>query len=343
MKKILLLSAYKSDSHASWVKWLTHNLAADWRVLELPGRYYRWRIRGNPLSWLDELPDVLSDWQPERILATSMVDIATIKGLFPQLAAVPVTYYFHENQFAYPQGEGQHNSVDPLMVQLYGALAADECLFNSDFNRRTLLDGVDALLKKLPDCKPAVLAERLSGKCRVLPVPLKAVAAAEKMPGLILWNHRWEYDKKPELFFQLLQQLEQRNFPFKLALLGARAEKTPAALEQIRTRYGAAIVADGMVSRAEYEHWLGAAQFVVSCAIHEFQGLSVQEAVSAGAVPVLPDDLCYCEQYPAAFRYPPGDMARAAQSMVSWQGEPPQIHATLTATVSGWHDWLRLF
>ncbi len=32
-KKILLLSAYRSDSHASWAKWLTRNLVADWRVL----------------------------------------------------------------------------------------------------------------------------------------------------------------------------------------------------------------------------------------------------------------------------------------------------------------------
>src|SRR5690606_41670489 len=104
-------------------------------------------------------------------LATVMVDIASLKGLLPQLAALPVSYYCHENQFAYPQGEGQHNSVDPQMVQLYGALAADECLFNSQFNRDTFLAGVDALLKKLPDCNPADCRARLQPTWRVVPVP----------------------------------------------------------------------------------------------------------------------------------------------------------------------------
>ena len=342
MKKILLLSAYKSDSHASWVKWLTQNLAADWRVLELPGRYYRWRIRGNPLSWLDELPAQLNGWQPERILATSMVDIATIKGLFPQLAAVPVSYYFHENQFAYPQGEGQHNSVDPQMVQLYGALSADECLFNSQFNRDTFLAGVDALLKKLPDCKPADLRARLQPKCRVLPVPVNPVAAGEKIPGLILWNHRWEYDKKPDDFLGILRCLSSRNVDFKLALLGPRAEKTPPVLQQIRSEFSAAIVADGMVSRAEYEHWLGAAQVVVSTAIHEFQGLSVLEAVSAGAVPIVPDDLCYREQYAVANRYAPGQVEQAAEQIIAalQQHQPVAALAAFMQAGEGWQRWL---
>ena len=53
--KILLLSAYRSDSHGYWSDWLQTDLDADWQVLELPGRYFRWRIRGNPLSWLDVL------------------------------------------------------------------------------------------------------------------------------------------------------------------------------------------------------------------------------------------------------------------------------------------------
>lgn len=337
-KKILLLSAYRSDSHASWADWLMRNLAADWRRLELPGRYFRWRIRGNPLSWLDALPQVLDHWQPERILATSMVDISTLKGLFPALASVPVSYYFHENQFAYPQGERQHDSVDPQMVQLYGALAADECLFNSDFNRQTFLSGIDALLKKLPDCKPDNLRLRLEHKCRILPVPVTSVAAGKKIPGLIVWNHRWEYDKKPELFLQIVQQLAGQGMDFRLALLGPRADKTPPALTQLRTQFADRILADGMVSRAEYEHWLGAAQYVISTAIHEFQGLSVQEAVSAGALPVVPDALCYREQYPQTNRYTPGDPAAAL--MCLQQAMPVTLTERFATAAAQWQCWL---
>ncbi|MAD46534.1 MAG: glycosyl transferase family 1 [Oceanospirillaceae bacterium] len=344
-KRILLLSAYCSDSHASWVNWLVNNLDADWQVLELPGRYFRWRIRGNPLSWLDQLALLLKDWQPQKILATSMVDIATIKGLYPSLASVPVSYYFHENQFAYPRAEGQHDSVDPQMVQLYGALAAQECLFNSDFNRRTFLAGVDALLKQLPDCKPAGLAERLAEKCRLLSVPVKTVAGGEKIPGLILWNHRWEYDKKPELFLQLLHILKEKDVNISVALLGARAEKIPPVLGAIRKEFPHLIVADGMVGRGEYEYWLGQSEFVVSTAIHEFQGLSVQEAVSAGALPVVPDALCYREQYADEYRYPAGDMSAAADIIRQFRGNycasdsGQRQPAVLFA--DGWYDWLK--
>ena len=319
-KRILLLSAYRSDSHASWVSWLTQNLEADWRVLELPGRYFRWRIRGNPLSWLDELPQQLDGWQPDRILATSMVDIATIKGLIPALAAVPVSYYFHENQFAYPLGEGQHSSVDPQMVQLYGALSADECLFNSYFNRQTFLSGVSRLLKQLPDCKPADLQKRLSAKSDLLPVPVKTIAGGTKTPGLIVWNHRWEYDKKPELFVEFLRELRKSDFSFSLALLGVRAQKTPAALAAVRAAFSDHILVDGMLPRQEYEAWLGRAEFVVSTAIHEFQGLSVLEAVTAGAIPLVPDDLCYREQYADICRYPSANMQAAAAQLQALSG-----------------------
>ena len=76
-KTIWLLSAYKSASHASWANWLVQTFNhVNWEILELPGRHFRWRIRGNPLSWLHKLPDS----KPDLVLATSMVDLATLKG-----------------------------------------------------------------------------------------------------------------------------------------------------------------------------------------------------------------------------------------------------------------------
>lgn len=310
-----LLSAYRSDSHASWVNWLTRTFENQiaWRVFELPGRYFRWRIRGNPLSWLDVIEGALSDGPPSHIIATSMVDIATLKGLHPELADVPVSLYFHENQFAYPVGDNQHSSVDPLMVQLYGALAAQNCFFNSDYNRDSMLAGVAALMKKLPDEVPAGVVDRIAIKSSVLPVPVDSVKGGKKHPGLILWNHRWEYDKRPDLFESLLVELDRRQCSFSLALLGPRpGNKVPEPLAGIRAKFADCIVADGRVSREEYETLLAAAAVVVSTADHEFQGLSMIEAVSAGAVPVVPDALCYREQYPADCRYVPGDVSSAA-------------------------------
>ena len=341
---VWLLSAYRADSHAAWADWLTAEVTAvDWVVRELPGRHFRWRIRGNPLSWLDELPELV----PARILATSMVDIATLKGLHPRLARVPVDYYFHENQFAYPVSAQQVRSVEPQIVQLYGALAADRLLFNSVFNRDSFLEGVDELLRRMPDAVPRGVRRRLAPRCDVLPVPVQAVPPArERDPRLILWNHRWEYDKAPEVFADALVRLHDSGRDFRLALLGRRPPReTPAALTRIREMMPERIIADGRVDDARYRALVGGAGVVVSSAIHEFQGLSVLEACSAGVRPLVPDALCYPEQYPGHYRYPPGDARALADRLAGWLDgglpEPVDVSAWLATAVAP--RWRSLF
>ena len=321
------------------------------RIFELPGRYFRWRIRGNPLSWMAEFRDALQQEQPQHILATSMVDIATIKGMHPELAGIPVTLYFHENQFAYPVGDRQHSSIDPQMVQLYGALSSERCLFNSRFNLESMLKGVGDLLNKLPDAILDHVVDELRAKSSVLPVVVETVntdtipAQTGTMP-MILWNHRWEYDKRPDRFEAVLDTLANRGVDFQLALLGPRPEKVPGELSAIREKHAARIVADGMVPRAEYETLLKRARVVISTADHEFQGLSMIEAVSAGATPVVPDALCYREQYPGRFRYTPGNIEEAADRVSdALQHSSPVDISRWTASHTGelWRNLMMYF
>ncbi len=336
---IWLFSAYRSDSHAAWADWLVNSqVQVSWRRLELPGRHFRWRIRGNPLSWLDELPEQA----PDRILATSMVDLATLKGLRSGLAHAPADYYFHENQFAYPVSDRQVGSIEPQMVQIYGALAADRLVFNSAFNRDSFLRGVDALLHRMPDAAPKNLGERLGRKSLVCSVPVEPMApAARKDERLILWNHRWEYDKAPDMFVSALLQLAEEGVEFRLALLGPRPRRTPVSLQRLREVLADRIVVDGRVDREQYRCWLGRAGIAVSTALHEFQGLAMLEAAGAGVRPLVPDGLCYPEQYPAAYRYPPHNVSALADRLRHWlnDGLPPPVD------VSAWYacrlhaDW----
>lgn len=315
---IWLLSAYRADSHAAWADWLVATRREfAWRRLELPGRHFAWRIRGNPLSWLDRLPGE----PPDLIVATSMVDLATLKGLNPSLAGVPSLYYFHENQFAYPGSGKQLRSLEPKMVQLYGALAASRLVFNSVFNRDSFLEGVSALLDAMPDAVPTGVPERLARKSSLCPVAIDPVAPApapDRDPQLLLWNHRWEHDKAPCLFADAMLALAEEGVPFRLALLGRRPQQAPASLARLREALSPRIVADGMLPRESYRELLSRASIAVSTARHEFQGLAVLEAASAGARPLVPDALCYPELYAAPYRYPAGDVGALVARLRQW-------------------------
>ncbi len=323
-RQILLLSAYRADSHAAWADWLQRSLTGfRWRTLELPGRHFRWRIRGNPLSWLDALAE---EPAPDLILATSMVDLSTIRGLHPHLAGVPAWYYFHENQFVHPVSDRQVKSVEPQIVQVYGALCADRLLFNSAFNRDSFLEGVKRLLHRMPDHAPRGVADRLRDKCQLCPVPVTPIAPApERDERLILWSHRWEYDKQPEVFARAMVKLADRGVAFRLALLGARHREPGEALQLLRKRLGDRIVADGKLSGQAYHEVVGRAGIAVSTARHELQGLAMLEAASAGVRPLVPDHLCYPEQYSSCYRYPADDMEALVRRLEQWldEGLPP--------------------
>ena len=74
--KILLLSAYDAASHRHWSEMLMQHFKQDqWTVLQLPARYFSWRVRGNSLSWAFSERDVLSQGY-DLVIATSMVDLS---------------------------------------------------------------------------------------------------------------------------------------------------------------------------------------------------------------------------------------------------------------------------
>ncbi len=233
------------------------------------------------------------------------------------------------------------------MVQLYGALAADKVAFNSHFNRDSFLNGVNELLAKMPDCVPHGVSDRIRHKSHILPVPISPVATAEKDPRLILWSHRWEYDKAPDLFADAIIELDGRGCDFRLALLGGRPEKAPPSLTRLRDQLSHRITADGKSTADQYRSLLGKTSIVVSTAIHEFQGLAILEAASADARPLVPDALCYPEQYGTIYRYPAGDAKALADRLEQWlkNGLPPAedispwYEENLTQS---WHDLLIL-
>ena len=347
-KRILLLSAYHAQSHRYWCEWLMANFSEyEWTLLSLPARFFSWRIRGNPLSFLADFADEL-DAHYDLCIATSMVDIATIKSIVPNLRAVPFICYFHENQFAYPINNKQHQSLEPKMVNLYSALAADKIVFNSNYNQQSFYQGVSELMAALPDKTPKNLIEVLKRKSQVLPVPL----AKTKKPAIkttdsvhLLWNHRWEYDKNPQRLHDILLELDKRQCELTVSIVGQQFRQQPPAFAKIKTLLDKSDCLQlahwgYLPERCDYENLLDAAHIVLSTADHDFQGLSILEAVSHGALPVLPHALVYPEWFDDKYLYALSgsatEQAQAAadniQALLQYKNTVPdlaflQIHA----------------
>lgn len=311
-RRILLLSGYDAGSHRRWREGLAaHFPDFAFDVLTLPARHFSWRVRGNALYWALSETERL-DASHDLLLATSMVDLATLRGLVPALAALPSVLYFHENQFAYPPGETQSTPVEAQITSVYSALAADRLLFNSAYNRDTFIAGATGLLRRLPDYVPAGVGHRLAAKAAVLPVALEDdcyTAPRERDPQRplqMVWNHRREYDKGPGRLLALVDRLLESGMPLQLHVVGHEFRKAPAEFDTVYRRLEAAGALGywGYIdSREDYRALLAEADIVLSTALHEFQGLAVQEAMAAGCLPVVPDRLAYREYVPQTLRY----------------------------------------
>jgi len=320
--RILMLSAYDADSHRYWRQGLIKHLDEfHWTQLTLPPRFFSWRIRGNPLSWYFEQHEILNRHY-DLIIATSMVDLATLKGIIPNLSSIPTLVYFHENQFDYPPNAGKHSNLEGQMVNLYTALAADRIVFNSEYNKNSFFHGIKALIKKLPDHAPIQVIDCLKRKTDVLPVPVDDAVFethSSRVPQqdcILVWNHRWEYDKSPQRLYLVLRLLKSKNGAFKINILGQQFQNSPDVFEKMEMEFPSHLAHFGYIeNRWEYYRILRQSDVAISTAIHEFQGIAILEAVASGCIPLAPNRLSYPEIFPERFLYPsyPDDENREAE------------------------------
>jgi len=151
--------------------------------------------------------------------------------------------------------------------------------------------------------------ERISD---VLPVPILS-GTIEPAPGSgrkasgsaleIVWNHRWEYDKQPEVFFAAMKLLQNRGVEFVLHVMGQSFREMPPCFAEAKQTFGDRIVTWGYQPRDAYLQILRQSDIVVSCAAHDFQGLGMLEAISEGCMPLAPARVAYVEYVPASLMY----------------------------------------
>ncbi|XP_067113911.1 tRNA-queuosine alpha-mannosyltransferase [Osmerus mordax] len=360
---VLLVEAFYGGSHRQLCDLLRGGLEGC-VAYTLPAKKWHWRARTAALFFMEAIPPSPS----YRVLFTSSVlNLAELVALRPDLARLKKVLYFHENQLVYPVRKTQERDFQYGYNQVLSCLVADVVAFNSSFNMESFLSSISSFMRRIPDHRPRDLASLIRPKCRVLYFPLQLPDVTRLLPehkilcrlkepqqnvsytsmsaeeplslppepgqeveadqGLcdrreaekeegsegaegqarplhIVWPHRWEHDKDPELFFRTLLKLKNRGLAFHLSVLGETFTDVPDVFAEAKEELGAHVLHWGFLPRKEdYLGVLCQADVVVSTARHEFFGVAMLEAVHCGCYPLCPKALVYPEIFPVEYLY----------------------------------------
>ena len=164
----------------------------------------------------------------------------------------------------------------------------------------------------MPDGLPQGFPGQLLKNAAVIPVPVddtelqasvsrRPIKSAQSIE--IVWNHRWEHDKQPEVFFNAMAKLIDHGIDVKLHIMGQSFREVPDCFSDFKSRYNNNVQTWGYQSREEYWQILQRSHLVVSAALHDFQGLGMLEAIMAGCTPVAPGRMAYPEYIPESLLY----------------------------------------
>ncbi len=302
MARVLAVEPYSGGSHLAFVEGLAARSRHEVRAITLPPRFWKWRMRGAAISMAEEAR--ASGHDPEVIVASDMLSLPDFLSILGTSA--PAILYMHESQLGYPVDHPDERDVHFGFTNVTSCLAARKVVWNSEFHMEAFLGALPGFVRQMPDYRPAWIAARIRERSVVIPlgVDLELIDSVplerDGGPPVVVWNHRWEYDKRPEAFFDALAGAAGRGADFRVAILGESFAERPAAFDAARDRLGHRIVHMGWVGdRREYARWLRRASVSVSTAAQENFGISAVEAAYAGAHPLWPRRLSYPSLLPA--------------------------------------------
>ncbi len=307
MARGLFVEPFYGGSHRAFTDGLREHSAHDLTLLTLPEGEWRRRMRKGAQELAAAARDLPGDF--DFLVASDMLDLPAFLSLTrPRFTSLPVMAYFHENQFTYPRLRGTKFNSWFGQINYLTACTADVVAFNSAFHRDDFLGALRTLAGQPNNWLVESQIDAIEAKGRVLPVGVELgwlnelrQERAPSEPPLILWNHRWEFDKAPEAFVRAIEQLAEEGTPFQLALAGDPGPNPYPGLSSLRDRFPDRIEHCGFApDREEYARLLWRSDIVVSTARHEFFGVGMVEALYCGCIPVVPARYNYPALVPEA-------------------------------------------
>ncbi|XP_022323190.2 tRNA-queuosine alpha-mannosyltransferase-like [Crassostrea virginica] len=426
--RYLLIEPFYGGSHKQLID-LIHKAIPKCYLVTMTAKKWHWRSRVAALYLAQTIP-FSSEYKV--LFCSSVLNLAELVALRPDLAPLKKVIYFHENQLVYPVREKKDRDIQHGYNQILSSLVADAVVFNSHYNMESFLSSINHFLHVIPDCRPKNLPAQIKPKCRVIHFPLQDQAKLQKervspcenqdtgVPGAlrsnqdessdripanqntsvdslsnkndslgrissnqttskgkvlnnhteasegfssnenselrsldsithklhncpdrtqpdlaagsipssatdgggtgivsadkeatqcskplhIVWAHRWEHDKDPESFFEVVLRLHTEGCRFHLSVLGEQFTENLGVFETSRPLLEDHILHWGYLSsKAQFLTVLQDADVAVSTALHEFFGVSMLEAVQQGCYPLCPNRLVYPEIYPKQCLY----------------------------------------
>ena len=230
-------------------------------------------------------------------------------GIVDEYDVLPIAIYFHENQISYPRSIYDNDKIynrdlHYTFINYTSSLISDYNYFNSQYHYESYIDGLKKYLNKMPDFQNKKTINEIKYKSDILHIGCELKnnftnkLIKKKNKPIILWNHRWEYDKNPELFFKTLFQIKKDGIKFSLVVLGKKYKKYPEIFNKAQRVLKNEIIHFGFCnSRDEYLSWLNKSDILPVTSNQDFFGGSIIEAVYCQTTPLLPKRLTYPELF----------------------------------------------
>jgi len=306
--RIAVVEPYYGGSHKAWAEGYQRFSAHDVAVISHMDRFWKWRMHGAHVTLASEFVAAVEAGGPfDTIVCSSMLNVPGFLGLARSAVGdAGVVLYMHENQLGYPLSPRDRADLTYPMLNWTSMLAADRIVFNSQFHHDEWFEEIPKFLRQFPDYQQHGLVDGVQDRSIVLPVgvDLRRLDRVERRPGdvpRIVWNQRWEYDKGPAELSAVLITLHRRGAEFEVVLAGEQFPTDPDEFVELKDELGDKVVHYGWAEPDEYVSLLASGDVVVSTAHHEFFGISITEAIYAGAFPVLPNRLVYPERIPTHY------------------------------------------